>query len=244
MRGGDHTSHRMTGDQMAAKVAEFLEDQNNARFPAATLLRGLNDAVCEFSVRTGCKFDAIDIEFVDGMRDYDVKAAIDTDGTVSELAFIARIGKYDGSIQDFPHEFLKGMSLFNLDRFGLTTVGDGGAEAWHNDMVDFHKISIVPVPDADYDAGPPKNNGAYVLYNAVGDLMTYVAGSFSVLDTDIPTLAQLDICYGAAAFILEFGGKSEVEKATEYFEEFEKGIAAYKGGYARSRTQYGGMEAL
>jgi hypothetical protein len=238
MRTGVLTDHRLDANGMGNKTAELLDDPNFARFSQEKVLEGLNDAIAEFCVRTQCKFDGVDIEFVDGTRDYNIKTAIDAGGT-SELGYIARVGIYDGTSQDFPYELLKGVPLLKQDRFGLSTIGDGMPVAWFSDMVDFHQISFTPVPNDDYDAGPPKDNGAYILYIAVGDLMTYTAGNFGNLDDDIPTLAQLPICHGAAGFVLEYGGMAEVEKALKHFAKFEKGISDFTKGFRLAQAQKG-----
>lgn len=243
MKTGALSTHRLSANQMGSQVALLLDDPNMSRFSPEKILEGLNDAIAVFSIETRFKFDGVDIEFVADQRDYNVITAIDA-GAKSELGFIARVGLYDGTTQDFPYKFLEGEPLQKLDKFGLTTLGDGMADAWHKDMVGYHQISIVPVPDTAWSAGPPKNNGAYVLYVAIADLMTYSAPDFSNLDSDIPTLALIPICYGAAAMILEYGGEAEIDRALKYFEEFQKGIDDCIAGYDLAKGEFRSMEAL
>jgi hypothetical protein len=243
MRTGTLTAHRMTANQMGAKVAELLEDPNMARYSATRILEGLNDAIADWCIRTRCVYDAVDVQFVDGTRDYNVKTVIDAGGN-RELGVIERIGIYDGTTQDWPYEFLKGAGLFELDKFGLSGYGDGPAQAWYTDLGDFHEISILPVPDDDYDAGPPKDNGAYVLYAGIPALMTYSAPNFGGLDELLPTLAQLPICFGAAGMILEYGQGDELTRAQEHLAVFEKGIQDCIQGAALAATDYGEVEPI
>ena len=243
MKTGALSTHRLTANQMATKVSELLDDPNRARFSAAKVLEGLNNAIADFSILSRFKYDGVDVEFTADQRDYNIITFIDA-GAKSELGYVARIGKYDGSTQDFPYEFLKGDPLMKLDRYGLTTLGTGMAEAWHKDMVDYHQLSIVPIPEDDFTAGPPKNHGVYVLYVAVADLMTYSAPDFGGLDADIPTLAQLPICYGAAAMILEYGGADEVKRAQDYFKEFYKGIDSCIASDDLAKGEFRSMRAL
>jgi hypothetical protein len=229
---------RMTANQMGAKIAELLSDPNMSRYSATTILAGLNDAIAEWCIRTRGIFDEIDIQFVAAQREYNVKTAIDAGGN-RELGVIERIGLYSGHDDDWPQEFLKGKSLMELDMIGMSHYGDGPAEGWYNDICDFHKIEIIPVPDTAYDAGPPKNHGAFVVYSAIPSLMTYAVPNFGNLDTLLPTLAQLPICYGAAAMILEDGQGEELILAQERMEVFEAGIEEAKRGNALALTDYG-----
>ena len=238
MRTGILVDHRLSANQMGAKTAELLDDPNMTRFPAETILDGLNDATAEFCIRTQCVLDDVDVQFVDGQREYNVKTAIDV-APDRELGVILRIGLYNGNTQDWPYEHLRGKSLFELDKLGLTGFGDGPAEAWYNDFVDFHQISILPVPENDYDAGPPKDYGAFVLYAAIPALMTYSAPDFGGLDALLPTLAQLPICYGAAGMILEYHGGDDLLRAQELLAEFEKGIRQATTGASLAHTEYG-----
>ena len=223
---------------MGAKIAELLEDPNMARFSPTKILEGLNDSIAEFCIRTRCILDTVDVEFEIDEREYNVKTFIDA-AADKELGTIARVGLYDGTTNDWPQEHLRGKSLFELDKLGLSAFGDGPAEAWYNDFVDFHQVSILPVPIADWDAGPPKDNGLYVLYAAIPALMTYAAPNFAGLDAELPTLAQLPICYGAAGMILEYGGVAELKRAQELLAEFEKGIREAVTGASLAHTEYG-----
>jgi hypothetical protein len=228
---------------MAAKIAELLEDPNMARYSITRILEGMNDAVAEWCIRTRCVYDAVDIPFTATQRDYNIKTYIDAGGN-RELGIIERIGIYNGITQDWPYEFLKGLSLHELDRLGLSSYGDGPAQAWYNDLGDFHEISILPVPDVNYSAGPPKNNGAYVLYAGIPALMTYSAPDFGGLDALLPTLAQLPICFGAAGMILEYGQGEELNLAQERLAVFEKGIQDCIQGAVLAATDYGEVEPI
>lgn len=234
---------RMTANQMGAKVAELLEDPNMARYSATVILNGLNDAIAEWCIRTRCIFEGVDVQFVDGTRDYDVKTVIDAGGN-RELGIIERIGVYNGHTNDWPQEFLRGKSLMELDMMGLSVLGDGDAQAWYNDLGDFHEISILPVPNEDYDAGPPKDNGAYVLYAGIPSLMTYSDPNFGNLDSLLPTLAQLPICYGAAGMILEDGQGEELVRAAELLAVFNQGIDESKQQTTQALTDYGDCEPM
>jgi hypothetical protein len=233
----------MTANEMGAKIAELLDDPDMKRFSATTILAGLNDAIAEWCIRSKCVKDAVDIEFVDGTRDYDVKSAIDAGGN-KELGYIERIGLYNGSTNDWPQEFLRGKSLMELDMMGLSNMGDGDAQAWYNDLGDFHEISILPVPDDNYDAGPPKDDGAYVLYTAIPSLMTYSDPNFGNLDSNLPTLAQLPICYGAAGMILEDGQGAELKRAQELLDIFERGMDEALQEETQALTDYGDCEPI
>jgi hypothetical protein len=243
MRSGALSSHRMSANQVGAKTAELLDDPGMNRYSPETILAGLNDAIAEWCIETGCVIDAVDIEFVADQRDYDVKAAIDAGGTL-ELGVIERIGIYNGTSQDWPYEFLSGKGLAELDRRGLSSYGDGPASAWYNDLVDFNEVSFIPVPDDDYDAGPPKDYGAYVLYSAIPALMTYSAPNFGNLSSKLPTLALLPICYGAAGMILEDGQGEELVLAQERLTIFYEAIDKAKNQAASALTDYGDMEPI
>jgi len=243
MRSGALTSHRMTANQMGTKIAELLDDPNMGRYSATVILAGLNDAIAEWCIEVRDVFDAVDIEFVDTQRDYDVKAAIDAGGNL-ELGVIERIGIYNGTSNDWPQPFLSGKGLAELDRRGLSSYGDGPASAWYNDLTDWNEVSFIPVPDDDYDAGPPKDYGAYVLYSAIPALMTYSAPDFGNLSSKLPTLALLPICYGAAGMILEDGQGEELVLAQERLAVFYTAIEKAKSQAASVLTDYGDMEPI
>ena len=228
--------YRKSLTDLIVKTRLLLGDPSGERWTTARVTEALNFACLEFAIETECIKDDVEIQLLENQWSYDIKQAAETGTSLKIFGWPVRVG-----INGTESPALMPTSSHVTDYAGLASINAGTSETFHNNLLTYGEIGVLPIPSEDGSTLPADTGNIQVTYVGMPDEMDALT---DYPDEEIQAMYHQYLPYFAAMLLLEEGDEEDVAIAGGYEGNFKSGCYEAIGDQYQGQTGYADMRPM